>query len=69
MKSCEIFHIADRGSFAWKWRHRPAHGPVIESEQKYQLFYECVAAALKDGYQPPVRCFAPGDGHVAAQVL
>lgn len=68
MKSCKIFHVPDRGSFAWKWRHEHADGRVTESKEKYPLYYECVAAALKQGYQPEMSCFVPGDGHVAAQV-
>jgi hypothetical protein len=62
MKLCEIFHVPSRGSFAWKWRHRMADGRVMESEEKYELYYECVAAALRRGYQPSMKCFLPGDG-------
>ena len=62
MKLCEIYHVPDKGSFAWKWRHRLANGRVIESKEKYPLYYECVAAALERGYQPDIRCFGPGDG-------
>jgi len=64
MKSCEIFHVPHRGSFAWKWRHRCADGRLIQSKEKYPLYYECVAAALREGYQSAVKCFVPGDGHV-----
>ena len=65
MKLCEIYHVPARGSFAWKWRHRPAAGRVIESKETYELYYDCVAAALRAGYQPEMKCFAPGDGAVA----
>ena len=65
MKLCEIYHVPDHGSFAWKWRHRQADGKVIESKETYQLYYECVADALKRGYQPEMKCFVPGDGAVA----
>lgn len=65
MKFCEVFHVPSQGTFAWKWRHRLADGRVIESKEKYPLYYECVAAALRHGYQPAMKCFVPGDGHVA----
>ena len=64
MKFCEIFHVPHQGSFAWKWRHRAADGRVVQSKESYQLYYECVAAALREGYQPEMKCFVPGDGHV-----
>lgn len=64
LKPCDIFHVASQGSFAWKWRHRLADGRVIESTEKYPLYYECVLAALQRGYQPNVKCIAPGDGAI-----
>ena len=62
MKLCEIYHVASKGSFAWKWRHQLANGSVIESKEKYPLYYECVRAALERGYKPIMKCFVPGDG-------
>ena len=62
MKHCEIFHVPCQGSFAWKWRHQLTDGRVIESKEKYLLYYECVSAALQRGYQPVMKCFVPGDG-------
>ena len=62
MKLCEIYHVAAKGSFAWKWRHRLVDGRVIESKEKYELYYDCVSAALQRGYQPDIKCFGPGDG-------
>ena len=62
MKLCEIYYVRFEGSYAWKWRHRRLDGRVIESEEKYPLYYECVSAALRRGYQPDIKCFAPGDG-------
>ena len=64
MKHCEIFHVALKGSFGWKWRHAPLEGRAIESEETYGLYYECVSAALRSGYRPDLKCFAPGDGAV-----
>ena len=61
MKLCEIYHLPFKGSFAWKWRYQPAHGRAIESKEKYPLYYECVSAALEHGYQPNIKCLAPGD--------
>lgn len=65
MKVCEIYHVPFQGSFAWKWRHELATGRVIESKEKHPLYYECVADALRHGYQPEMKCFVPGDGAVA----
>ena len=62
MKLCEIYHVPYKGSFAWKWRHQLPDGRVIESKDKYPLYYECVSAALERGYQPNIKCFAPGGG-------
>jgi len=62
MKLCEIYYVRFEGSYAWKWRHRQLDGRVIESKEKYPLYYECVSAALQCGYQPNIKCFAPGDG-------
>ena len=64
MKLCEIYHVPFQGSFVWKWRHRRLDGRVIESKGTYQLYYECVSAALQRGYQPNIKCFAPGSGAV-----
>jgi hypothetical protein len=61
MKLCEIYHVPSNDSFAWKWRHQLADGRVIESGEKYPLYYECVSAALQCGYQPNIKCFTPGD--------
>jgi len=65
MKLCVIVPVASRGSYAWKWRHELANGRVVESKEKYPLYYECVSAALREGYQPEMKCFMPGDGAVA----
>jgi hypothetical protein len=37
-------------------------GRVVESKEKYELYYECVRDALKCGYQPNIKCLVPGDG-------
>ena len=67
MKHCEIIHVSLRGSSGWKWRHVPLKGRAIECEQTYALYYECVSAALRKGYQPKLKCFTPGDGAVARE--
>jgi hypothetical protein len=66
MKPCVIFHVSRRGSFAWKWRHSPAAGRTIESKEEYALYYDCVSAALRQGYLPEMKCFLPGDAPRAA---
>jgi hypothetical protein len=53
MKPCEIFHVQHEKSFRWKWRHVQDDGRVIsESEEEYELYYECVSAARSRGYEP-----------------
>ena len=56
--SCEIFHIAlNKTSFRWKWRAVDDDGSSVEeSEESYELFYECVCAARASGYQPQIKC-------------
>lgn len=52
MKPCEIFHVQHENSFRWKWRHVQADGRVSESEEEYDLYYECVSAARSRGFEP-----------------
>lgn len=49
---CEIFHVPYRKSFRWKWRAVAADGKVQESQEAYDLYYECVCAARREGYEP-----------------
>lgn len=54
---CEIFHVRQNGSLAWKWRVvQPNGGGVVESDKSYALFYECIIAARESGYQPQIKC-------------
>jgi hypothetical protein len=55
---CEIFHVPYKTTFRWKWRRLDEDGKVKEeSEESYELFYECVLAARQRGYEPPkVKC-------------
>jgi hypothetical protein len=54
---CEIFFVRERSTFRWKWRHLAWDGSVKEeSEESYELFYECVCAARAHGYQPKIAC-------------
>ena len=52
MKPCEIFHVQRARSFRWKWRHVHHDGRVSESNEEYELYYECVSAARESGYEP-----------------
>ena len=54
--SCEIFYIRYKDSFRWKWRHVETDGHVKESKESYELFYECVCAARRNGYAPQIKC-------------
>lgn len=53
--NCEIYHVAYKKSFRWKWRHVRDNGRIEESRQTYSLYYECVVAARSSGYQPRLR--------------
>jgi hypothetical protein len=59
MKPCEIYHVPFKESFLWKWRHHSPGGGLIESKESYRLYYECVSAALEQGYEPNIACFTP----------
>ena len=52
MKPCEIFHVQHQKSFRWKWRHVQDDGRVRESDEEYELYFECVSAARSRGYEP-----------------
>ncbi len=53
MDRCEIFHVPYRKSFRWKWRYVAADGTVREeSPESYELYYECVCAARRQGHEP-----------------
>ena len=55
--SCEIFHIPYNASYRWKWRAVDDDGESLEeSQESYELFYECVVAARANGYQPKIKC-------------
>lgn len=56
MNSCEIIAIKHGHSFRWTWRHVAKDGAIKKSPEAYELFYECVSAARKSGYQPNVKC-------------
>lgn len=54
---CEIFYVQYKSSFRWKWRHVAEDGSVKdESDESYELFYDCVLAAREHGYQPDIVC-------------
>jgi hypothetical protein len=61
MQTCEIYPVPFRNSFGWKWRHQTADGRVIESDEQYPLYYDCVSAAVARGYQPNVKCLSKQD--------
>ncbi len=55
MRSCEIYHVPYKDSFAWKWRHVDERGRVVESGETYPLFFECLSAARAKGFEPDLR--------------
>jgi hypothetical protein len=54
MQLCEIIYVKRKEGSGWTWRPiRSEAGAKPEaSEQTYELFYECVAAAQARGYKP-----------------
>lgn len=52
---CEIFHVPYKSTFRWKWRAIKTDGSVNESEESYELFYDCVCAARASGYKPQMQ--------------
>ena len=55
--SCDIFHVAYKDTFRWKWRVVDENGRIEqESDASYALYYECVTDARRNGFKPPVRC-------------
>ena len=54
MRLCEIIYVKEKSAKGWKWRPVVAQdGKTKASESTYELFYECIAAARAQGYQPP----------------
>lgn len=57
MPTCRIYAVSNRRSgFQWKWRQELPDGKTIESKKEFQLYYECVVDARRNGFQPDVRC-------------
>ena len=52
MNRCEIFHVRRKGKLRWNWRSTEGDGASGLSEHEYELFYECLAAARKNGLTP-----------------
>ena len=56
VRQCEIVYV--ESAKGWKWRALDADG---EPEGKlcggtFELFYDCVSAARKKGYEPNIKC-------------
>lgn len=61
---CEIFYVRRQGRLRWKWRATASDGATDRSDEEYELFYECLAAARKKGFMPTyngMRMFQKGD--------
>ncbi|HZQ74132.1 MAG TPA: hypothetical protein VFB08_14540 [Burkholderiales bacterium] len=54
-KTCEIVAVKHGRSFRWKWRTLAAAGTARQSQETYELFYECVLAARSAGLDPQLR--------------
>ena len=52
---CEIYSVACKNAFRWKWRYAGADGASVQCAEEYELFFECVHAARAQGYEPRAR--------------
>lgn len=52
MNRCEIFHVRRQGKLRWKWRSTARDGTPDLSKHEYELFYECLSAARRNGLTP-----------------
>ena len=52
MRQCEIFHVKLEKRAGWKWRAVLPGGQIQACKEIYDLFYECVTAARREGYDP-----------------
>jgi hypothetical protein len=50
--NCEIVCVPSRARARWLWRARGAGGVGRTSKEKFELFYECVTDARREGYEP-----------------
>jgi hypothetical protein len=61
---CEIFFVRRKGKLRWKWRATAESGAIHGPEDEYELFYECLFAARKQGFTPTyggLRMYQHGD--------
>lgn len=59
MRTCEIIYVKKASGEGWKWRALESDGKSgaqKPSEETFELFYECVTHARKNGYQPNQKC-------------
>ena len=55
-KTCEIVYVKQSAGNGWKWRAITADDKAKASDQTFELFYECVTDARRNGYQPNQKC-------------
>ena len=49
---CNIISVQSHAGALWRWCVTEASGPGKISKEKFELFYECVADARRQGYEP-----------------
>ena len=52
---CEIYGVAHKNAFRWKWRYADARHVIVECPEEYEQFFDCVHAARARGYEPRAR--------------
>ena len=61
---CEIFYVKRDGKLRWKWRVSTSDGITARPDEEYELFYECLSAARREGFTPTyagMRMYQKGD--------
>jgi len=61
---CEIFYVKRNGKLRWKWRVSARDGVTARPDEEYELFYECLSAARREGFTPTyagMRMYQTGD--------
>ena len=50
--NCNIVCVQSHARAVWRWRVKEGSGPGRISKENFELFYECVADARREGYEP-----------------
>lgn len=48
---CEVYRVAKKNAFWWKWRYTDPDGCTNVCAEEYAVVFECVEAARASGYE------------------